>query len=141
MHLSGWLRALFTLKILSHCSEPIREGQFGRWLCPLQSAIRISMTQNLQCGKSSQLSSERLLRLNSQELIFTWLANFWTLVKIPTYNFKQIHQHTDLSPTNIFHQYPSPTLKQPQSSAMSYDKITSWLQKYFVHLYVFSVDK
>ena len=47
------LRALFTLKILSHCSEPMRVDQFGRWLCSLQSAIKISMTQNLQCEKSS----------------------------------------------------------------------------------------
>ena len=47
------LRHFFTLKILSHYSEPMREGQFGRWLCPFQSAIRISMTQNLQCEKVS----------------------------------------------------------------------------------------
>ena len=32
----------FTLNILSRCSETMREDQFGRWLCPLQSVIRIS---------------------------------------------------------------------------------------------------
>ena len=58
------LRALFTFKILSHCSEPMREDQFGRWLCPLQSAIRISMTQNLQCEKSSKWYGFRNLQFD-----------------------------------------------------------------------------
>ena len=48
------VRHFFTLKILSHYSEPMREAHFGRWLCPLQSAIRFSMTQNLQCEKVSK---------------------------------------------------------------------------------------
>ena len=47
------LRHFFTKKILSHYSEPMRGNQFGRWLCPIQSAIRISMTQNLQFEKVS----------------------------------------------------------------------------------------
>ena len=63
-----FLRALFTLKILSHCSEPIREGQFGRWLCPLQSAIRISMTSNIQCEKGSEHSKKLGKSLN----LFAW---------------------------------------------------------------------
>ena len=48
------MRPFFTLKILSHSSEPMRLDQFRVRLCPLQSAIGISMTQNLQCEKGSK---------------------------------------------------------------------------------------
>ena len=34
-----------SLKNLTYCSERMRKGQYGGWLCPLQSAITISMTQ------------------------------------------------------------------------------------------------
>ena len=77
-------------------------------------------------------------------IIFTNIMKFrrWMLVKV-------FHQHTGFSPTYIFHQHPSPTLKQPPSQSQSltisqlwsYDlnlKISSWLINFhltrFIHL-------
>ena len=45
---------------------PIWEMNHLRWLCPLQSAIRISMTQNLQCEKSSKWNDNRSINLASE---------------------------------------------------------------------------
>ena len=58
----------------------MREDHFGRWLCPLQSAIRISMTQNLQCEKVSQLGYDCfIIRLTpGWQMAFS----FWAKIKI-----------------------------------------------------------
>jgi len=60
------LRHLITMKILRHCSQPIRVDKFGRLLyhtiCVLSHLIRFSMTQNLQTGKVYKVSSDEFIR-------------------------------------------------------------------------------
>ena len=68
-------RPLYKRKILPTSSQ--EEDQFGGWLCPLQSAMKISMTQNLQCVKSSEspmsfLKSLQIANWTHQGLM--WIA-------------------------------------------------------------------
>ena len=78
-----YLRHFFTLKILSHCSEPMREDQFRWWLCPLQSAIRILMTQNLQSEKVSKYKV--VDEINFWLLVWNWLIDKTKCFPVPNY--------------------------------------------------------
>lgn len=57
-----------SLKILTNCSERMRKGQSGGWLCPLQSAITISMTQ-FSNWKSVLVSGRFLVILAKNKLV------------------------------------------------------------------------